>query len=335
MRVLASVLALGAANFAYADHPAVDFGSGTSGPIATIPAATLPKGAAGFGVRAQYVKSERLSDEELQSRAGRHIHAHSADYLLSPSIAAGYGVSDDFTVALNLPYVRRANIRAGEHGHAGGAAINTVNEHGDAAGLGDLTVLGKYRFAAVGQESFGAAALFGLKLPTGETRRTDRQGERFETEHQPGSGSWDPLLGAALTWPLGVARLDASVLYTLSTKGAQDTELGDRASYGLGLSYRIGGEDDHHDDSSTAPHHHSAWDAVLELNGEWEGKQRIAGVTDPDSGGNVVYLSPGMRFVSSAGWSAVLSLGLPIIQRIRLSHPERDYRVIAGFSWAL
>lgn len=334
MRALASVLALGAANLAYADHPSVDFGSGTSGPIATIPATTLPEGAAAFGARVQYMKSKSLPDEELRSRAGRHIHAHSADYLLSPSIAAGYGVSDDFTLALNLPYVWRASIRAGEHGHAGGAAVNTVTDHGDSAGLGDLTVLGKYRFAAH-PDGLQAAALFGLKLPTGDTRNTDRQGERFGTEHQPGSGSWDPLLGAALTWPLRSARLDASVLYTFSTEGAQDTELGNRASYGVSLSYRIGGEDDHHGDGSSAPHHHSAWDAVLELNGEWEGKQRIAGVTDPDSGGNVLYLSPGVRFASSAGWSGVLSLGLPVAQDIGLSHPERDYRLIAGLSLAL
>jgi hypothetical protein len=49
-------------------------------------------------------------------------------------------------------------------------------------------------------------------------------------------------------------------------------------------------------------------DLVLELNGEWHDKQRIAGIPDPNSGGTTVYLSPGVRvgfdrfsgFVSSA-----------------------------------
>jgi hypothetical protein len=66
----------------------------------------------------------------------------------------------------------------------------------------------------------------------------------------------------------------------------------------------------------------------------WEGKSEVAGVTDPQSGGNVVYLSPGLRFASSSGWSAYVSFGVPIVQHIRLSHPERDYRVISGISWS-
>jgi hypothetical protein len=39
-------------------------------------------------------------------------------------------------------------------------------------------------------------------------------------------------------------------------------------------------------------------DAVLELNGEWQAKQNISGETDPNSGGNVVFLSPGIRIAS-------------------------------------
>ena len=48
-------------------------------------------------------------------------------------------------------------------------------------------------------------------------------------------------------------------------------------------------------------------DAVLELNGEWQAKQTISGETDPNSGGNVVFLSPGVR-VASNRWSGFVSV---------------------------
>ena len=63
-------------------------------------------------------------------------------------------------------------------------------------------------------------------------RRMSSDGERLETEHQPGTGSWDPLVGFAASKRWGPVSLDGNALYQFSTKGAQDTELGDRLSLG-------------------------------------------------------------------------------------------------------
>ena len=316
---LAAALTVSAS--AYAHHPSIDFSSGGAGPITTIPAATLPAGTAAFGVRLEYARSERLSHEELLARAARDIDAHSIDKLFSPSLSFAYGLTSRFTLGFRLPYVRRAGIRSAE------------GERGDSAGLGDASLLGKYRLSA---ENAGnaSALLFGVKAPTGETGKRDRQGERFETEHQPGSGSWDPLFGVALTRRIGVASFDASVLYELATEGAQDTRLGDRASYNVALSYPLG-EPRPHQHHGEAHHEHGAWAAALELNGEWEGRQKTAGVTESESGGNIVYLSPGLRFTSPDEWSAYVSVGTPVVQRLRAAHSDREYRVIAGIAWVL
>src|SRR5215218_7222948 len=69
----------------------------------------------------------------------------------------------------------------------------------------------------------------------------DRQGERFETEFQPGSGSYDPLAGLALSQRLGRWSFDTNVLYVFANKGAQRTNLGDRFQYNGALSYRLFG----------------------------------------------------------------------------------------------
>ena len=73
-------------------------------------------------------------------------------------------------------------------------------------------------------------------------------------------------------------------------------------------------------------------DLVLELNGEWHDKQRIAGIPDPNSGGTTVYLSPGVR----VGCRPLLGLRVrrragdqPAQRRsvqARFSRPHRDRR---------
>src|SRR5206468_11473337 len=78
----------------------------------------------------------------------------------------------------------------------------------------------------------------------------------FEVEFQPGSGSWDGLFGAAL---------QEHCLYHANHD---------------------------HSDMMKTPY---TLDLVLELNGEWHDKQRIAGIPDPNSGGTTVYPSPGVR----------------------------------------
>lgn len=63
--------------------------------------------------------------------------------------------------------------------------------------VGDLTLLGKYQVIRSDQKDLDLSFLFGIKVPTGTTRRTNLMGRRFEADRQPGPGSWDPLVGIA------------------------------------------------------------------------------------------------------------------------------------------
>jgi hypothetical protein len=110
-------------------------------------------------------------------------------------LSYAYGVTNDFTVALRLPYVRRTGIREAVEDEATGDL--EVENFGPADGIGDLTLFGQYRF--FNQNNTELAALFGVKTPTGRTNDLTAEGEIFDAEFQPGSGSWDPLLGLAWT----------------------------------------------------------------------------------------------------------------------------------------
>lgn len=347
----AGATALFLATPAFAHHPSGVSSTGGAGPIATISATTLAQGQSAAAIFFEMVKIDPFSDAQLKAFAAKHIHAHSLNAILAPTLVYAYGVTNDLTVSARLPFIVRQDVREGHHSH--GPAGNTVDDRGNAAGIGDLTLLGQYRFFNNRTTQTEAALLLGIKIPTGRTNVNDAFGERFETEFQPGTGSWDGLFGLAFTQRFGAWSFDTSVLYQLATTGAQDTDLGDRFLYNAAVSYRIYGgifapagrmnagalpEPMYHGGPKERQRHHHAeppaprgpaLDLVLELNGEWHGQEVTAGVKEPNSGGNVVYLSPGFR-LSMDKWSSFVSVGIPVINHVNGIQAEPDWRLLTG-----
>ena len=326
--------AIACASPACADHAGASaFGSG--GGMSVFSPDTLDAGHWAAGFRLAFTRPEQRSDATLAALAGRHVHAHNTDYNLNASLGVAYGVTHHLTISAELPYVRRDDLREGAHSHVGGEAVNEVERLGSVSGIGDANLLAKYRLTD--GAGAGLALIAGIKLPTGSTHRRSNEGERLETEHQPGTGSWDPIVGASASTPLGAVQLTASALYQISGKGAQDARLGDRLQGGIALSHRFGapaaghhdGHNHHHGDELDEHHEHrsSSWDAFVELAGEWEGRQKVGGEIEQASGGKWIYAAPGIRFNAASGWSAAAALALPMWQDIRASHPDNRYRL--------
>jgi hypothetical protein len=355
---------------AEAHHPGGGGNTGSGGPINTISADTLAEGMMAASVRYEFIRLGQLSDADLIAAANRGSHGHSLRSLDAVSLSVAYGVTNDFTVGVRAAGVRRSDIREPSSaedmlsgGHMGVMGANDmsglmspdgINRRGNAAGFGDVTMLGQYRFHNNAQTGTSAAVLFGFKAPTGSTSQRDAFGNLFEAEFQPGSGSWDGLLGAAFTKRTGRWSFDVSALYYLITKGTQDTNLGDRMLFGAAVSYRLVGAigsskeielheycmqprnqlQEHclyhanhdHSDMKKTPY---TLDLVLELNGEWHDKQRIAGIPDPNSGGTTVYLSPGVR-VGFDRFSGFVSVGVPVINEHNGVQSKPDFRVLTG-----
>lgn len=194
------------------------------------------------------------------------------------------------------------------------------------------------------------SALFGLKAPTGDTRVTDRDGVRFETEFQPGSGSWDPLIGTAAGWRLGQASLNAGLLYAIATRGSQETDLGDALRFGASFAWHHTPAHDHsprsgkpHTDAhgnshmpEHAEHHnHLSIDFILEAAGEWDQKQTVLGIRDDNSGGTLVFLAPGVRANFYDRFSVFVSAGIPMIQDLNGTQHETRHLFILGISAGL
>jgi hypothetical protein len=315
---------------AWADHPVAGGSVSGSGPIVTIAADTLPAGMLAGGVQVSVTRPHAYSNAELIGLAGQHIHAHTTDYNLRAAASLAYGVTGHFTLSANLPFIRRDDLREGHHSHSGGSVANTVEELGSISGVGDLSLMGQYMLAHDHAQGWFVSLLGGIKVPTGATGETDLSGARLETEHQPGTGSWDPLFGLAASKSWGNWSAHGSALYQVSTEGGQDTRLGDRLNLSAAVVLDL--VPGHERDQAAEHHQHEKpanWAAMIEASYEWEGQQEIAGTVEDDSGAKVLWLSPGLRFTPPRGWSAGLSAGVPVWQDVRPSHPENAFRLIA------
>jgi len=111
----------------------------------------------------------------------------------------------------------------------------------EATGLGDVDLLGKwrfYRFDAPGV-ALNVALLGALSLPTGEDDAEDA-GARLEPELQPGSGGVDPAIGLGATHEPGRWRFNAAALYRFRTDTDQDhARLGDELVVELATGNRF------------------------------------------------------------------------------------------------
>lgn len=320
-----------------ADHPGVAFGIGGAGPITTISANPVPVGSWGFGIQTEIINNHEFSTEQLEDFAARALAGvHSVDQITGTSFSLAYGITEDLSVSVRLPYIKRVNTREGELE----GSIPEAHTHGDSSGFGDLLVLGQYRVS--NSSATDVSVLFGLKSSTGETHDNDDEGARFETEFQPGTGSWDFLLGGAISKNSGNFGYHGNILYNKTTQGSQATEIGDALAYNAALTYRLNSHDHashdhstHHSHDNEVKNNNLKWELLFELNGETRRKNRISGVSAEHSGGNTIFLSPGVRVSSGKGrFGGFLSLGIPVVEDQNGKQTDTDQRIVTGISLA-
>ncbi len=175
--------------------------------------------------------------------------------------------------------------------------------------LGDLRLLGRYTFFADDYAPLATrrvAVLAGLKFPTG--------GDDF------GTPSFDPILGAVATWAHDRHEIDLDMLYSIGTE-RRDFETGDRLRYDLAYRYRLwprrfGGR-------------LLQVNGLLELNGTWQARSRDDGQSLSDTGGSVLFLSPGFQIISTR-WIVEASLQIPVYQDPNGSQVETDVIAVLG-----
>ena len=231
----------------------------------------LPAGTTLVVIDYDVTKYREISDARLTALALQGVaEVHSLKTIRVPALTLGYGLTRDLTLSVRLPYLHNQEIRETDPGAGGVAARGGVD------GFGDASFTGTYRLYNNEQTGLEAAVIFGVKAPTGRTSRLDNFGERFETEHQPGSGSWDGIIGGTLTREIDHITVAANALYQFNGEGTAETTLGDHFGYGVTASYRLWSSDEHSD----GPYH---------LGGAFDGMMHHGG---PDDGGHAASRTP-------------------------------------------
>ena len=68
---------------------------------------------------------------------------------------------------------------------------------------------------------------------------------------------------------------------------------------------------------------------VLELSAVYHERNRASGITDPDSGGFQLYLTPGIQY-STRRWITDLGVKLPVVNDLNGAALEPDYSILAS-----
>lgn len=186
----------------------------------------------------------------------------------------------------------------------------------DVTGLGDMTFLARYTIVRVDSRAgtFRIAPFAGVEAPTGEDDDRDALG-RLPPPLQLGSGSWDPKVGLVVTRQTLGWELDTAVSYQ-ANREANGFEFGDELRWDASYQHRVwprqlGGG---------VP---GFLYAVLESNVIHQRRSEAAGLEDPDSGGTVWFVAPGVQYVRKRfGVESVVQI--PVAQDLNGSQVERD-----------
>ncbi|NQY79917.1 MAG: transporter [Candidatus Caenarcaniphilales bacterium] len=315
-------------------------GVGLATPLITVPAHTLDKGQFAISTGINYQNFHEFGAADFRSINARRQHTHSLESQLQLFLSAAYGVTDDLDIIVTYPFNSTYGLMTTFQGI-------TIDE-GNSVGLGDMNVIVKYRFLDLEKSRFSAALLAGVKFPTGRTSETNEFGLTLAADDQPGTGSYDPLFGLAVSKIFDDFNVDANVLYLLSTEGTQDTISGDVLNFNLALSYAI------KENACKIGECHSckekvfsyinalfpsrllgqdlAWSLFTEMNGAWQEKVEFQGIKDDAHGGMVINWMNGLKVAINERFIWAAGITFPLIQDLNGNQPEAGVGLSSNFS---
>ncbi len=206
------------------------------------------------------------------------------------TLGLDYSPDPDWGVNVQLPQIDR------EHGTLG--EDHASPDHSSHNDLGDIRVLGRYQGWLPGHN---LGLQFGLKLPTGSHTQTFDSGAALDRGLQPGSGTTDLLLGAyffdalSQNWDYFAQALAQTPLDT-----KDQYRPGKSLNFNVGVRYMNGGN----------------WVPQVQINARVAGKDQGAQADQDNSGGRLVYLSPGVTYKINAQTSVYGFVQVPLFQDV-------------------
>lgn len=231
-------------------------------------------------------------------------------------LSAHYGLRYDLQISAILPYVRREltlDDPAGPDRLAG-------------EGAGDFTATAKWRFYRWDEPHrvLNVALIGGLEFPTGATDERDG-GTRLPAGLQPGSGSWDPLLGLGATYEPYRWRFNAFVVYKVNGEGARDFNEGEEFHAEVAVGNRFWLE--------PYPGPFMRFDVMLRY--RHTGQSTAGGRAVNDSGGDLWNVGANLAFRPQPTIDLQVAVEVPVAESVHGTQLEQDYSVFVVFGFRI
>ncbi len=278
----------------------INYSIGIGSPITTATTDPMDKGEWGISQRLEYYPNIPLSNLELAAHPG----AESQNFTTINFFMLNYGLGENLTVGVSLPYVYTDKLRTASYDDE----LESLNiaHMGNISAISDTTLFSLWRIFDQEQHPFSMALLSGINIPTGKSSERDQEGQLFPAADQPGSGAWSPFGGLIFTQKWDTFLISTNLIYTQATEGAQQTVASSLFDVNLGAVLQL------YEESRTQIH----LDGIVELNAEYATQNRIAGITDPDSGGYSLFFVPGFRLSINSMVSLYLGGNIPIFEHV-------------------
>ncbi len=238
---------------------------------------------------------------------GHDIHVKTNEYF--HHFIVGGNLVDRITVYTDIPYVIRNSIEIEDSARLG------ANEQ--LKGFGDLNLIGNYHLIKRENQTFSLSG--GVKFPTGATGERNSVREKFESELQPGSGSYDYIVGGVYNANNERFNFLGNLAYVAKNEGAQDYQFGNVLSTSFFVDYLVNPNSE-------------SFKTELGINGnfQYEERHKHHGARVSDSGGTMFLLGPLVSIGTTPNTSLFSSILFPVYKNPNGVHQELDYTWTVG-----
>ena len=263
-------------------------------------------------LRYEWVRQDQLRAGTAKVSAAGSADTHDEVKTINRNtlITLDHSLGEKWGISLRLPVVAR------KHEHYYNDPVEGAQpESWKFSALGDVQLLGIYRFTRGPLSHASTGLRFGVKLPTGSIAQRNDEGELAERSLQPGSGSTDLIAGVFYGAP---SALGGNWFSQIQWQRALIT----RANYRPGDVVAL-------DAGYTHPLAHSL-QGMIQLNLRWQGHDRGSAAEPADSGGEYAHISPGLAYALSPDTRIYGFVQLPLYQSVQGTQLSADWTAAAG-----
>ena len=225
-------------------------------------------------------------------------------------------------LTVQVPYVMR------NHTHSIGDPNPALVgfESFDAKSIGDIKVIGRYRWDLDASQGSGLGVRLGFKLNTGRKNFVIQQTGALPAEVtlQPGNGSTDVILGAF--WNRSVPGSEwhwfAQAAFEASIKHHASFTPGNQTHLDIGTRYDLG---------------HGLY-GMLQFGAQWLGKDKgpaaaLTAAGAASSGGHFFTVAPGLNYAVTPSAEVYTLVQIPIYQYVNGEQLTTKYSLVAGMRY--